>query len=499
MTLKKHNGCLPRRGISVVVVLTLIAMTLAMSYALTRVEFYTANLQQNTNRNVLARQAAMVGLTVAIRKMERSTWAGTGTTLSGSLNSNDSYSVTYTVGDSSLNSASSSYWEYPYRVTLLSTGVSVDPNHSNSRATHKVQAVVRLIPRQLASGPTDLATVANYTWYQSSNDTFQFQVPLHVQGKVRVQGTVTLGNDYQWANNSSNRYLDDLDLMRQAGLPDYRPFSGPLEISFNQNNGIMQSWLTSTLGVSLINNTATGMTSQWVFPSALNTYRLYTGGPQYTVPTAPSTISGTLQADPVTNPLGLFYNAGNVTFANNSTLKGTLISGGTVDVSGANTTYAPVDLMPLQGSTNKFRLPTVLANSDFLVNGGSQTIDGLIVSFYRLNFKMCSQSKVLTMQGNLVAPKFIVAGRNEFNQSSFWWSLAYSGFMSQLNNPPATRIAYFPLYLNGFGLLMAPNVTFSLPSTTPTYVWPTDGVTIFVANASDGGLRWELISWQDLH
>ena len=122
-----------RRGISVVVVLGLIALTMAMSYALARVEFYTANVQQNNNRQDLSRQAAMVGLSVALRTMEQSTWAGTGTTLTGNLNSTDSYSVTYTAGDASLTSTSSSYWEYPYRVTLVSTGKSVDPNNSNSQ------------------------------------------------------------------------------------------------------------------------------------------------------------------------------------------------------------------------------------------------------------------------------------------------------------------------------------------------------------------------------
>ncbi len=137
-------------------------------------------------------------------------------------------------------------------MTLVSTGTSVDPTNLHSKATHKIQAVVRLVPRQLASGPADLATVANYAWFQSANDTFQFQVPLHVQGKVRVQGTVTLGSDYQWASNVSNRYLDDLDQMRQAGLPDDRPFSGPLEIAFSQNDNGTRSWITGHWGPRLV-------------------------------------------------------------------------------------------------------------------------------------------------------------------------------------------------------------------------------------------------------
>src|SRR4029079_11406848 len=100
----------------------------------------------------------------------------------------------------------------------------------------------------------------------------------HVQGKVRVQGLVDL-SDYQWSDNASNRYFDDLDKMRLASMGDYRPFEGPLEISYDQNNGGVRSWLTGTLGVSIISNSATGMSTQWVHPGSINTYRLYSGGP----------------------------------------------------------------------------------------------------------------------------------------------------------------------------------------------------------------------------
>ena len=90
---------------------------------------------------------ATIGLSVAMRSVEQSGWTGVNTTLSGTLNSQDSYSATFTAGDDSLTSASSNYSEYPYRVTIVSTGTSIDPFNSQSKATHKVRAVVRLIPR----------------------------------------------------------------------------------------------------------------------------------------------------------------------------------------------------------------------------------------------------------------------------------------------------------------------------------------------------------------
>jgi hypothetical protein len=491
---------LHHRGISMIVVLGLVAVTMATSYALMRSEFYAVRIQQNSNRQSLARQAAMAGISVAMQKMHQSTWAGVGTTLTGNTTSQDSYSVTFTAGDDSLSSSSSNYAEYPYRVTLVSTGASVDPNSTTSKATHKVRAVVRLIPRKLATGPSDLATIVNYTWYQTQNDTFQFQVPLHVQGKSRIQGEVDLGSDYQWSNNTSDRYLDDLDLMRQAGSPDYRPFSGPLEISFNQNNGGTRNWLTGTLGVSLISNAATGMSSQWVHPGSVQTYRLYTGGPSYSVPAAPSTVTGGLQSNPVTNPAGLFYQSSDITLGSNASILGTLVGSGVLTISGSNVTIAPVDLMPLQGTTNKVRLPSLLSADDiYVTSGGEPTIDGLVVAFDKFNLQMGSQTKVLTMHGNLVAKRFYSEGRSEFNVSSGWWSLLYSGFNSQNHGSSPSRIYYFPQYCSAFGLQTEPKVNFAPPDNPVTYLWPTDGITIYVADPTDGGLRWELVDWRDLH
>ncbi|HEY2882970.1 MAG TPA: hypothetical protein VGJ15_11060 [Pirellulales bacterium] len=488
-----------RCGASIVIVLALIAITMAMSYAMLRTQFSVVRIQSNSNRQALAKQAAMVGLTKAIWAMEQTSWPGVGTTLTGTLSGQDSYSVTYTAGDDSLTSASSNYGEYPYRVMLVSTGTSVDPNNSASHATHRVRAVVRLIPQKLGIIPSDLASIANYTWYQTNNDTFQFQVPLHVAGKSRIQGEVQLGGDYQWSNNASDRYLDDLDQMRLAGMNDDRPFTGPLEISFSQNNGGDQNWLTGTLGVSITNNTTTGMSAGWAFPGTVGTYKLYAGGPTYTVPTAPTTISTALVADPVTNPLGIFYQSGDITLATGASLKGTLIGGGHVTLTGNNLSLAPVDLLPLITSSNKVRLPTLLASDDLVINDTSAgTVDGMMATFDKFNLKMCPQAKVFSMHGNLVAKRFYAEGRNEFNLNSTLWSLSYSLFKTQLNNSPATRISYYPVYMQILNLLPDPKVTFQGPDNPVTYTWPTNGFTVYVADPVAGALRWEMVDWRDL-
>ncbi len=50
--------------------------------------------------------------------------------------------------------------------------------------------------------------------------------------------------------------------------------------------------------------------------------------------------------------------------------------GNHVTITGANVSLAPVELMSLQGSTNKIRLPKLLVSDDIVVNDtGIPTID----------------------------------------------------------------------------------------------------------------------------
>ncbi len=200
-----------------------------------------------------------------------------------------------------------------------------------------------------------------------------------------------------------------------------------------------------------------------------------------------------MKADPVSNPLGLFYASGDVTLDNNATLKGTLIGANHITITGANVTIAPVDLMPLQGTSTTIRPPTLLSSNDIIVSDtGSPTIDGLLTTFDKFNLKICPQAKALAMHGNVAARRFIMEGRNEFNVAAFWWSLLYTGFNSQ------SKIPYFPVYLSGFGMQADPNVVFQPPSNPVTYIWPTNGFIVYIADPTDGGLRWELVDWRDL-
>ena len=154
----------------------------------------------------VAQQDAITGLTMALKKMTASSWAGVGSTYSGTLGPYDSFQVTYSTGDPSLNSASPNWSDYPYRVTLNAVGYSADPDNPQNTATYKVRAVVRLVPRALAAEPSNWATMLAYTFYQTTFGSVQVSVPSRVEGPVFTQGQVTTSQEVWSSDTIRQRY-----------------------------------------------------------------------------------------------------------------------------------------------------------------------------------------------------------------------------------------------------------------------------------------------------
>src|SRR5262245_55929518 len=88
------------RGIAVVMVLGLLAITIAVSYATLRGQGTTTQLARNGSRSLEARAAARSGISAALRAMSENAWGGVSTTLSSNVTANSWYQVTYTTGDS---------------------------------------------------------------------------------------------------------------------------------------------------------------------------------------------------------------------------------------------------------------------------------------------------------------------------------------------------------------------------------------------------------------
>lgn len=483
-----------RQGASIALVLSIIAITMATSYVIMRAQFATTRVQQNGSRRALARQAAMIGISAGMRKMEESGWAGVNTTLSGNVSSKESYQVTYTTGDPLLTSSSAKYGEYPYRVTIQSIGYSVDPNNSQSRATYKMTAVMRFLPRQLATQPTKWSAMQNYTVYQTDNRSLTIDPPCQVSGPVYLQGAVTVGADYNWTSTIQQQYVGDLDSMRNNGYNDYRPLTGPVSLPTSSSSSANLAVLNA---MSLtLTNISIAATVTLPTPNNLTTYRIYPGGQSYSVGTVASSISNTtLAPDPVSNPLGIFFNSSSVSIGNNVTITGTLISGGDVNITGSGVVINSFNLLPMSGTTAPVRLPAVVAKNNFYCNStGQAAVNGVIVAGKQFWIDSGSQNNVVSVVGRVICGPFVISARTQWNLTATTWTTQYNAWKTVKAVFP-----FFPVYQSIFNSLnYIPKLTVTPDTTVFANHWfdLTTGP-IYVINSTDAGLRWDLVDWRD--
>ena len=488
-----------RRGMALLMVLLLLSLTLGLSYAAMRSQSTVGMIQRNSDRGASARQAAITGLTMALKKMHRNDWAGVDTSLSGTLSGTESYLVTYTTGDSRLSAGDP---DQPYRATLLSTGYALDSEQPQCIATYRVRAVVKLIPRKLADEPADWSGMLAYTVYQWTAGSFTMMVPSRIEGPVCIQSALDLRSGYPWTTDVYKHYQEGLNGMRLAGQPDYRPFNGPLAINLSAQSGETKDVVQQTLQLTTIDTPARTISSV-VFPSALSTYRLYPGGKAYTIPQLPPTLqSATYQADPATNPAGLFSRAGAITVYDNTTINGTLVttanSGGRIYILGRQVRFAPVNLPPLQGTTQPVQLPAVVSGDAFRVGVNADVaVTGVLAAY--LDFQVDSDSQAdisMVHLGNLIARNITFYGRSDWPPWSFFWDWEYYAFHAQENN--ANGIKYFPQWLQwDWGADPKPRLTIKPNPASIRYHWHNPQNTIYVADPSDGGLRWDLLYWAE--
>ena len=204
-----------RRGVTVVIVLAMISMTLALSYSIMRSQTTAVQIQANSSRRSFARDAAITGLTIALRKMHEPGWGGIGSTITGSVNSTDRYEARYEAGDAPTLDAQgfpADVDDY-FEVKVFSTGFSSDPSNSNPATRHSASAVVRLIREKRTDRPSVLAE--EYTVYQTGSSEFLINPPTRIEGPVASRGDIRIGKSYQWREEARDRYLRDLHATRE--------------------------------------------------------------------------------------------------------------------------------------------------------------------------------------------------------------------------------------------------------------------------------------------
>ena len=221
MKTAKHQ----RSGLAIILVMGVIAMTLAMSYALMRSQFLVSKVHENATRHGNARQAATAGLTHAMRVMHNAeSWEGVGSTIQGQLSSDLRFEVTYSAGDPSLNPANQSaypdrdYNDYAYRVTLDATGYAVDADNPDRETSHKMRAVVRLVPRKLStSEPEAWSAINEHTVYQwNSTKTVIADLPFRIEGTTHLKGELELAENYPYDAKPFDGLIDEVAIFSSA-------------------------------------------------------------------------------------------------------------------------------------------------------------------------------------------------------------------------------------------------------------------------------------------
>ncbi len=487
-----------QRGFTIIAVMAILSVAVVMTYAMLRAEVMSVQLSRNTDRAAAARQAARTGLTMAIRQMhDTAAWGGVSSIYNRSLNATDSFKATYTAGDPNLTSADPDWEDYPYRVTIDVQGFAADPMVSNNVATANIRAVVKLVPVAMPAELTDWSTVLQHTIYQVVTDDFNIELPCRIEGSVRLQGALSIAEVSPNDEDARNQYLDDLNLAQLNSQPDYRPFDGPVNLPFSAQDPAMFSDLTVRMGVPAVDIPVSAIPSDWNTqpePDDFSTYQIYPGGPVYTVAGMPGSMTGaTFAPDPLTNPLGFFKFNGNLTLQDDTSIRGTMIVKDTLKLDGTNIVITPVDMLPLNGTTDPVRLPTVLTDELEVRDGATATVTGFVGTWNKFTVKSGTYNTSFDFKGHLVTPEFVVEPRDEWTASNwgFWH------WLFQMSTPAPGPNQYFPFWLANPPMSFSPIplITFKQDTQAAVYHWkdPDPNVTVYIPRAGDNGLYWDIL------
>jgi len=482
-----------RGGMAVIIVLSIIAMSLAASYAILRAQGTTLKVLSNTDLRAAARQAAQTAYNLGLQAVHSNTWTGADTTISGNITATSTYSVAFTTGDSSLTSTSSNYSENPYRLTMLATGTAKDPANTAVSVSYQIKAILKLVPRQLRTEPTDWSAMTAVTLYQTRSDDVVIDARRRVEGTVRLQGKVVLYEAGIVDGTSQSQYLTDLRVLNTSNGGGLRPFNGQVNLPFNRTPSSTQQLLTNNLALTIADIAETSVGTDWTFPTA-TTYRLYKGGKNYTLGTVNGTLSNTtLQANPATNPAGLFYASSNLTIGDNVTINGTLLCNGSLTLSGASFNASAVNLPSLRGTTTLVKLPALVANGRLTVSStATGAINGMVCCFGEFKLNSRAQATTFGINGRLIAQQITLLPPTDYSSLTSWdWAWIHFWWSQQRYSWGG--ISNYASYCSALGLGTSPTFVLRPETTTTNYHWQTNGNSIFVKHTNDPGLRWDVL------
>jgi hypothetical protein len=506
----KITGRPPRRrvGLALVLILGLLAITLAISYATLRGQATTAELARNNGRSLDAKEAAQSGLAAALRKISEANWAGVDQTLAANITVNSWYHVTFTTGDAKLISTDPQYKEYAFRLTLDSIGYAADPVNPAIRTQHHSQCVVQLLRKRLVTEPAAWPSLTNFAVYQYGNRDVHAQFPVQVRDSACILGKLHFCEEYPNAGGSVlNQYLEDLNQRRLAGLPDYRTFPNKMTLAHSNQDGGVEDKLKDKLGITLVDTNAS-TSSPLAHPGAVLTYRLYPGGKEYKAPVLQNEYGNPLQnvtvaPDAVANPLGIYRSSGSLTVQSNVQITGTINTEGSnsdIQIQGTNVKLQASNLPSLYGSNQVYQLPAALVLDDVRIHSAADAqILGATMVWDEFEIKNGLSTTNFALTGNLITSGLLLRGRTNWVQTPALWSMDKGLFEAQLQSSmDANRPKYFPDFQEQWrGFAVKPTLTFAADSSGVHAHWHDWSQPIYQPDPADPGLVWEVVRWED--
>ncbi len=348
-------------------------------------------------------------------------------------------------------------------------------------------------------------TLITLTFNSSSND-----LKMYVNGSHRRTWTAhgvpqSSGDILAWIGDNPpgsarSRYLEALRSLAEDDQGDYRPLAGDVTLSSDRNDMSTALSISRQLGCNLTyeSTSASSISNSTITGS---TYRLYPGGPEYTIPQVNSTVQyQTLEPDIETNPLGIFRFPGNISLENQVTVRGTLIAqnnGSDIRIRGTNINITGMDLPALDGDSTVYQLPTLIAGDDIEASYSvNANIEGGIATLGDLKFNNMYSDAVFRLNGQAFVEKFDLEARSEWSTLAYYSAYHLTNFMNIVGH--ANTSANFASWLNETGnARFEDNVRIDLPETPPTYQWPDLSQPIYQKGDADVGLVWELVRWKD--
>ena len=316
---------------------------------------------------------------------------------------------------------------------------------------------------------------------------------------MRVQGKLKFARHYPDDEAAWLHYLRDLNKMRAAGYPDYRPFDGPVDLPYLVQDPWRLLVLINDLDVGAVLKPVDEAASDWTQPGSFTKYQVYPGGPVYTVPWVGSTLqNAVLEPDASTNPLGLFYRDGDITIWDNVTVRGSLFCDHDVRIEGANVHFQPIELPALVGSEGSLRLPSVTCHNFVVKPSAGGSLTGLAAVFDEFKIEKSPDTLQFAVTGRAIVKKLFVKERQPWE--GVVWKERYEAFKEQLEEGGEP---FFPVWMGQRGYDPRPMITFKPDPGPVTYHWKKPYDPIYVPDPDDAphpddaGLRWDLVEWTD--